>query len=379
MSFSLPGTHLYFLPCDDLAPEKFEEIIRPIFAWSRIDSEYVFDDCPPLSFRLINMRKRDFYGSGHPGPHGPREREKLKAMVYRGEVVMLERFNFSPGGLFYINNDSELICRDPLAFKFDGAQQIIRAYNNAVARRDYSRRGGKPRPTALPVQLPNEQQPPSLGTINSKMAGRLLAAGGIYHQNPEMFAETARKLGGDAAQGFEQVLNEQTAGTLVALSSMLMLGKASITGHPSVASLDELKHYLGKARGEAKLLHNIQVIKMDYVRRDRAELAMLRRKFQSVKPGFYKMLAKHPAAKKRFNQDELNKMARGIRPHEKWEIHHKLPLDDSGENDFSNLMLIRCDYEHYILNSAQRSITRQMMPGEIKEVLWVVPVGVVYP
>ncbi|ARJ44344.1 HNH endonuclease [Pantoea alhagi] len=227
--------------------------------------------------------------------------------------------------------------------------------------------------------MSKEKQPPSLGTINSKMAGRLLAAGGIYHQNPEMFAETARRLGGDAAKGFEQILNEQTAGTLVALSSVLIAGKASVTGRPAVGSLHELKHYLGKTRGEAKLLHNIEVIKMNYVRRDRAELAILRQSFQRVKPKFYKMLAEHPEAKKRFNQHELAKMAKGIRPGEQWEIHHKFPLDDSGNNDFSNLVLIRRDYEHYIFNAAQKSITRQMKSDEIKEVLWVIPVGVVYP
>ncbi|MBA2003522.1 hypothetical protein HLX68_24390, partial [Escherichia coli] len=59
-------------------------------------------------------------------------------MVYSGEVVMLEKFSTSPGRLFYINDDGELICRDPLAFSFDGAQRVIDAWKNAVARRDYS-------------------------------------------------------------------------------------------------------------------------------------------------------------------------------------------------------------------------------------------------
>lgn len=380
MSFSLPGTDLYYLTRDNLAPERYEEITRPVFAWARIDSEYVFDDRPSLEFQLINMYRRDVYGYTHRWPpHGPREREKLKDLIYCGDVVMLEKFNFSPGDLFYIDHHGELICRDRLAFKFDGAQQVIRAYKHAVARRDYSQRGGKPRPTVMLSQRISEKPPSALSTINSKMAGRLLAAGALYHQNPEMFAETARKLGDEATQGFEQVLNEQTAGTLVAFSSLLMLGRASVSGRPSAINPDELKHYLGKVKGRTKLLHNIEVIKMDYVRRERSELATLRRKFQSVKPKFYKMLAEHPEAKKRFNQDELTKMTKGLRPNEQWEIHHKLPLDDSGNNDFGNLVLIRRDNEHYIFNTAQKSITQQMRPGDVKETLWIIPASVIYP
>lgn len=91
------------------------------------------------------------------------------------------------------------------------------------------------------------------------------------------------------------------------------------------------------------------------------------------------MLIEHPEAKRRFSRDELAKMAQGVRPGENWEIHHKLPLDDSGTNDMSNLVLIRRDHEHYVFNAAQKNITRKMRSGETKEILWVIPVGVVYP
>ena len=98
MNFSLPGTDLYYLPHDDLAPEKYEEIISPHSAWSRIDSKYVFDDRPLVRFQLINMQERAFNGYTHQlPPHGPREREKLKNMIYHGEVVMLEGFSAAKG------------------------------------------------------------------------------------------------------------------------------------------------------------------------------------------------------------------------------------------------------------------------------------------
>ena len=236
MSYCLPAD-LYYLPRDNLDPEKFELIMSPSHAWSRIDSEYVFDDNWSSGFQLVNMQRRAFNGyTNQLPPHGPREREKLKSMVYGGQVVMLERFSTSAGKLFYINDDGELICRDPLVFTFQGAANIIRAFQLSVARRDYSQQGGKPRPTPLPSTA---QQPAPLQTINSKMAGRLLAAGGVYHQNPEMFAETARKLGGEAAQGFDEVLNEQTAGSLIALSSIFAAGRAGIHS----ASITEIKNW----------------------------------------------------------------------------------------------------------------------------------------
>ena len=140
MSFSLPETDLYYLPRDNLDPEKYEEIISPVFAWSNIDSKYVFDDRIHFGFQLINMQKRAFNGYTHQlPPHGPREREKLKNMIYHGEVVMLERFSGAKGQLFYINEHGELICRDPLAFKFHGTQDITHESNRSPRRQQVGR------------------------------------------------------------------------------------------------------------------------------------------------------------------------------------------------------------------------------------------------
>ena len=170
MSYCLPAD-LYYLPRDNLDPEKFELIMSPSHAWSRIDSEYVFDDNWSSGFQLVNMQRRAFNGyTNQLPPHGPREREKLKSMVYGGQVVMLERFSTSAGKLFYINDDGELICRDPLAFRFSGAQRVIDAYKNTVARCDYSRTGGKPRPTPLPVQSTAQQPASRLSTAKWRAA-----------------------------------------------------------------------------------------------------------------------------------------------------------------------------------------------------------------
>ncbi|WP_276308265.1 colicin D domain-containing protein, partial [Mixta theicola] len=143
--------------------------------------------------------------------------------IYHGEVVMLDGFSGSKGGLFYINEHGELICRDPLAFKFDGAQDIIREYKISVARRDYSSRSGKPRPTALPERSSGIKQPAPLSTINSKAAGRLLTAGGIYNGNPEGFRQTAEQLGGDTPAGYDQMMSDQAKGLVIAGASVAVV------------------------------------------------------------------------------------------------------------------------------------------------------------
>ena len=53
-----------------------------------------------------------------------------------------------------------------------------------------------------------------------------------------------------------------------------------------------------------------------------------------------------------------------------YQVHHELPLDDSGTNDFSNLVLIKNDPYHKVITNYQNSIVRTMKIGESKEVLW---------
>lgn len=238
MSFSLPGTDLYYLPRDDLPPERYKEIISPVFSWPRVEDKYVFDDNFSLSFQLINMYERAFNGyTNQQPPHGPQQREKLKTMLFDGEVVMLGDFSFAKGSLFYIDACGALICRDPLAFKFDGARDIIREYNRSVTRRDYSKRGGKPRPTALPLRQAQIKQPASLKTINSKAAGRLLAAGGIYNGNPEGFRQAAEQLGGELYAGYNQMMSDQVKGLLIAGASV-----AAGLGIGSLKTTDKIKN-----------------------------------------------------------------------------------------------------------------------------------------
>lgn len=71
---------------------------------------------------------------------------------------------------------------------------------------------------------------------------------------------------------------------------------------------------------------------LNYVRRDRAEYAALRGEFNSsVRPNFLKSISGHPDALSTFDSNNLLRLADGKVP-PGWQVHHKIPLDDSGTN-----------------------------------------------
>lgn len=90
-------------------------------------------------------------------------------------------------------------------------------------------------------------------TINSKAAGRLLAAGGIYNGNIEGFHETAQQLGGDAPAGYDQVMDNR--GLIIAGASIAAgLGMGRFGAASEISELKSL-HVLGKVEGEYSILN----------------------------------------------------------------------------------------------------------------------------
>lgn len=386
MSFSLPGTDLYYLARDNLSPEEYERIMPPEMAWQMIRRDFFFSDTPSNNGFIVNMHRTEYVNFRDQAPaQGVREENKMLHLLQSGAVVMLDRYS-SPGEVFFINNEGRLICTRGGLFSSGGEERILSEFSKSVQRRAGQYKDGKPRPTTLvarpfaaaPAQYAQAtRKPDTFGTINSRAAGRLLAAGGIYNQNPEMYADTARKLGGDAAAGFSEVLNQQTAGSLIALSSVLALGRGAV--HPaSVAELEKLKSYLGTYKGEKNLLQNIDVVKMDYIKRSAAERTALRNQFDKVKKSFLREISDNPDVRSRLSSDDLTRMTQGNNP-VNWDVHHKLPLDDSGTNDFSNLVLISKSPEHAMFTTAQQKISRSIAAGGPTQVLWPVPKGVIYP
>lgn len=68
--------------------------------------------------------------------------------------------------------------------------------------------------------------------------GEVASCRGGYNGNVEGYAKVAKDLGGDADKGFEQVLNEQTAGAMLAAGALLGAKKG---GAASIKQIDNLK------------------------------------------------------------------------------------------------------------------------------------------
>ena len=79
-----------------------------------------------------------------------------------------------------------------------------------------------------------------------------------------------------------------------------------------------------------------------------------------------------------FSDIDIAKMSDGYVP-DGWQVHHKLPLDDSGNNDFDNLVLMKNDPYHKTITNYQNSISRKMQIGEVQNVDWPIPEGSIYP
>ena len=142
---------------------------------------------------------------------------------------------------FYVDANGELICDSPDYYHEWFIREITDGYNDAVANRN----GVKAEPTQKfhygnSYSQP-EQHAQAAKTLNSKAVGRLLAAGGVYNGNIEGYAKTAQQLGGDAPAGYDQILNETTAGSAIAIISAaagLGLGRMGAAG--GISQLEKL-------------------------------------------------------------------------------------------------------------------------------------------
>ncbi|WP_054878433.1 hypothetical protein, partial [Yersinia similis] len=155
------------------------------------------------------------------------------------------------------------------------------------------------------------------------------------------------------------------------LGDVAKLGKA--------VELEKLDSYLGTYKGKNVLLQNVDVVKMNYIKRSNEDLLALRRTFNnSVRRDFAKSIANHPDVVARLDTSQREMLSIGRIPKD-YQAHHKLPLEDSGTNDFSNLVLIKSAPEHPVFTTTQRRISNNLSPKGENTVLWPVPKGVIYP
>lgn len=365
----------------ELNPEDFQYILRPEVAFERARIYYDLDSDNYSYFRLQQMpnRKNGFINS-----HSAKYDRKRNGM-YDGAYDHTQH-NIDIGWFIGIDESEEWnYFKHPFYFDengnlvYDCFMEHWHSWFEMAVREAYEKclndhQGRKPAPTQkihysdVPIQHAQAAK-----TINSKAAGRLLAAGGVYNGNIEGFRKTAEQLGGEAVQGYDQVLNEKTAGIAIAAASILLAKR------PNSESFEEVYSYLGKVRGETKLLNNIEVKEINYVKRDPSETMFLRKEFNNtVRKKFLNQLSNSSDAANVFEPSDLFKMSKGTAP-DGWEVHHKLSLDDGGTNAIDNLSLIEKEPFHKVLTNMQRTSTRGMLPGESTVTPWVMPTGSIYP
>jgi hypothetical protein len=131
-------------------------------------------------------------------------------------------------------------------------------------------------------------------------------------------------------------------------------------------------------------LPGVKTQSIDYVKRDRATYEQLRSAFDSsVRKDFAKSLAQSPEKvaqlkKAGLTDVDIAKLADGKIP-SGYQVHHKLPLDDGGTNEFSNLVLIKNEPFHKALTNAQSDLVGDLMPGQSKRVDFPIINGFIYP
>jgi hypothetical protein len=142
--------------------------------------------------------------------------------------------------------------------------------------------------------------------------------------------------------------------------------------------------FIGKLRGENVTLTNVEVRQIQYTKRSRTEWKQLRNDFDSkVRSSFVKDISTDPNKLKELKkagvtESEILELRKGKIP-DRFQVHHKLPLDDGGTNSFDNLVLIVNEPFHKAITNEQVRLTRQMTEGQTKNLTWVVPPSFVYP
>jgi hypothetical protein len=163
-------------------------------------------------------------------------------------------------------------------------------------------------------------------------------------------------------------------------------GDSSFTGrketHAGGQGPEEITLPLGKKN--TVTMGGMRIIDLEFTKRSDAEHTRMRKEFEShYRKNFLKELAGDPDKLKALRQGGLTsvdiEMMQDGKVPPGYQVHHKIPIDDSGENDFSNFVLIKNYPAHIALTNLQRRETADMAEGESRHLRWPVPDGFIYP
>ena len=141
-------------------------------------------------------------------------------------------------------------------------------------------------------------------------------------------------------------------------------------------------NFVGEVRGKRVELPGVKTENFNYVKRDRVQYDQLRRDFDNHgRADFLKRLGSSKEKELRaagLNDADIALIQQGKVP-QGWQVHHKKPLDDGGDNNFNNLVLIKNDPYHQAITNAQKRLVGDLKPGEARTVDFPIPEGSIYP
>jgi len=221
----------------------------------------------------------------------------------------------------------------------------------------------------------------------------MMAAEWMGHSLPDKVDGTKRTFK-DSGRDIVPIAPEEKRGAKVAKESVVAAMAVSAVmalttkGRSIFKDPDTLKTirkgFIGKLKGKPVHMPDVPIKKVRYKKRPDNERIALRNKFNSTERNkFSKDLADSPKKikdlrKRGFNDVDIEMLKNG-RPPTGYDVHHKLPLDDGGTNDMSNLVLIKKSPFHSALTNEQNSFARTMIKGQTKTVEFPIPKGNIYP
>lgn len=207
----------------EVSPEEYQHILTPDSAMEKALSCYDLDYRNYIAPPFGEVPKKLSVFANKPYTRADRSiydpvYDDLEMNLAEGWIVGLDTDQKWSNTVnpFYIDDKGELIfdCHDSFCW-------VVSDFQNAYKKAINNQNGRKPAST-IKFMPSGEvvQHAQAAKTINSKAVGRLLAAGGVYNGNIEGFHNTAQQIGGDAPAGYDQIMNDQTKGSIIAAASV---------------------------------------------------------------------------------------------------------------------------------------------------------------
>jgi len=202
-----------------------------------------------------------------------------------------------------------------------------------------------------------------------------------------MSPEDAEKYLKFLEKGSEAGLTREEKAGIKNLEELIALEKVDYQDALNMRNADDIlkggteTSFTWKLRGEDVTLTDVKLQDISYVKRNSTELQALRDEFNTTtRKAFLEDLGKNTEYLRSagFSENDILKIKKGNVP-DGWQVHHKLPLDDSGTNSFDNLVLIQNEPCHKIITNYQNNVAKQMKVGEVQTVQWPIPNGNIYP